>query len=61
VATDRTSRRPAPAPGPVALFIDWDNFAIGLRLIQRQQQEPVLMNGINPQAEAQKIKKRYYR
>ncbi len=31
MATDRTSRRPAPAPGPVALFIDWDNFAIGLR------------------------------
>ncbi|MSQ43164.1 MAG: NYN domain-containing protein [Chloroflexi bacterium] len=31
MATDRTSRRPAPVPGPVALFIDWDNFAIGLR------------------------------
>ena len=31
------------------------------QLIQRQQQEPVLMSGINPQAEAQKIKKRYYR
>jgi hypothetical protein len=31
------------------------------QLIQRQQQEPVLMSGINPQAEAQKIKNRYYR
>ena len=30
MATDRTSRRPTPVPGPVALFIDWDNFAIGL-------------------------------
>ena len=27
----------------------------------RQQQEPVLMSGINPQAESQKIKNRYYR
>ena len=33
VATDRTERRGAGAgaPGFVALFIDWDNFAIGLR------------------------------
>ena len=31
------------------------------QLIQRQQQEPVLMDGIDPNAEAQKIKKRYYR
>jgi hypothetical protein len=31
------------------------------QLIQRQQQEPLLMSGINPQTEAQKIKKRYYR
>ena len=31
MVSDRTSRRPAPVPGPVALFIDWDNFAIGLR------------------------------
>ncbi|HET7770558.1 MAG TPA: NYN domain-containing protein [Chloroflexota bacterium] len=33
MATDRTERRGAgaSAPGSVALFIDWDNFAIGLR------------------------------
>jgi hypothetical protein len=31
------------------------------QLIQRQQQEPVLMSGIDPQTESQKIKNRYYR
>ena len=31
VATERTHRRHLPGSGPVALFIDWDNFAIGLR------------------------------
>jgi uncharacterized LabA/DUF88 family protein len=31
VATERTHRRHTPNSGPVALFVDWDNFAIGLR------------------------------
>lgn len=31
------------------------------QLIQRQRQEPVLMSGINPETETQKIKNRYYR
>src|SRR5437763_2519572 len=31
VANDRDSRAANVMPGPVALFIDWDNFAIGLR------------------------------
>jgi len=31
VSTDRDDRRGASAPRSVALFIDWDNFAIGLR------------------------------
>jgi hypothetical protein len=31
VANDRDRRAASVAPGPVALFIDWDNFAIGLR------------------------------
>lgn len=31
------------------------------QLLQRQKEEPVLMQGINPEQEAQKIKNRYYR
>ena len=31
MASDRTERRGGTVPGSVALFIDWDNFAIGLR------------------------------
>jgi hypothetical protein len=31
------------------------------QLIQRQQQEPLLMDGIDPNTEAQKIKQRFYR
>ena len=31
VATERSHRRHTPNSGPVALFVDWDNFAIGLR------------------------------
>jgi uncharacterized LabA/DUF88 family protein len=31
VATERSHRRHSPSSGPVALFVDWDNFAIGLR------------------------------
>lgn len=31
MATERSERRTGTAPGSVALFIDWDNFAIGLR------------------------------
>mgnify|MGYP006267119221 FL=1 len=31
MATERTHRRHTPNSGPVALFVDWDNFAIGLR------------------------------
>jgi uncharacterized LabA/DUF88 family protein len=31
VATERSHRRHIPSSGPVALFVDWDNFAIGLR------------------------------
>lgn len=31
MATERSHRRHSPNSGPVALFVDWDNFAIGLR------------------------------
>ena len=31
MATERAHRRHTPNSGPVALFVDWDNFAIGLR------------------------------
>ena len=31
MATERSHRRHTPNSGPVALFVDWDNFAIGLR------------------------------
>ena len=31
MATERSHRRHSPSSGPVALFVDWDNFAIGLR------------------------------